>query len=289
MVRRLTAFDLLIYFVITCLCSMVVIPFLYIMAVSVSLPYQSASGAFYIIPEQWTWEAYRYLLSASDFVRAIGNTVFITVAGTLCSLIFSITLAYALSKKVIPLRRTILLLIFFTLIFDSGLIPNYLLVKELGLLNSYWSLILPTVTNAFTLLIMKSFFQGLPESIEEAATIDGAGDFRILFHVVIPLSMPIIATFSLFFMVERWNEFFHAIIYISDPSLWPIQPLLRQMVMVGTSNLSAEAAFEQQSSQTLGANMKMAAILVAMAPIVIVYPFLQRFFAQGSMLGSVKE
>ncbi|MBU7320941.1 carbohydrate ABC transporter permease [Paenibacillus oleatilyticus] len=287
--RRISVFDAVNMLLLLVLCLAVVIPFWYMLTVSLSPVSESLGGRFYLIPEQLNFEAYRYLFSTDRFVRSIGNTVYITVVGTAVNLLVSITLAYALSKKTLPGRKLMLLLMLFTMVFSGGLIPKYLLIKSIGLLDSYWALILPGATNAFTVLVMKTFFQSLPESLDEAARIDGAGEPRILLSVVIPLSMPIIATFSLFFMVGHWNEFFGAIIYLSDNAKWPIQVLLRLMVIAGEANIASENNLDFELASKVGDNVKMAAIIVAMIPIVIVYPFLQKHFAKGAMLGSIKE
>ncbi|MFB0847476.1 carbohydrate ABC transporter permease [Paenibacillus oleatilyticus] len=287
--RRISVFDAVNMLLLLVLCLAVVIPFWYMLTVSLSPVSESLGGRFYLIPEQLNFEAYRYLFSTDRFVRSIGNTVYITVVGTAVNLLVSITLAYALSKKTLPGRKLMLLLMLFTMVFSGGLIPKYLLIKSIGLLDSYWALILPGATNAFTVLVMKTFFQSLPESLDEAARIDGAGEPRILLSVVIPLSMPIIATFSLFFMVGHWNEFFGAIIYLSDNAKWPIQVLLRLMVIAGEANIASENNLDFELASKVGDNVKMAAIIVAMIPIVVVYPFLQKHFAKGAMLGSIKE
>jgi putative aldouronate transport system permease protein len=289
MLRRFSLFELFNSLFLLLLIALVVLPFGYIFAVSFSAPSESLAGTFYLIPKEWNTDAYKYLFSTSRFTGAIANTVFLTVVGTAVNMAVSITLAYAVSKKTLPGRNFMLMAIFFTMIFHSGLIPQYLLVKSLGLINTYGALILVGATNAFTIMVMKTFFQGLPESLDEAARIDGAGEVRILLRVVLPLSMPILATFSLFFMVGHWNEFFNAIIYLNDTSKWPVQPLLRQMVIIGSSNIASEGAMEQELEASLGPNVKMAAILVAMAPLVAIYPFLQNYFAKGALLGSVKE
>ncbi|GLI08418.1 MULTISPECIES: carbohydrate ABC transporter permease [Paenibacillus] len=287
--RRISVFDAVNMLLLLVLCLAVVIPFWYMLTVSLSPVSESLGGRFYLIPEQLNFEAYRYLFSTDRFVRSIGNTVYITVVGTAVNLLVSITLAYALSKKTLPGRKLMLLMMLFTMVFSGGLIPKYLLIKSIGLLDSYWALILPGATNAFTVLVMKTFFQSLPESLDEAARIDGAGEPRILLSVVIPLSMPIIATFSLFFMVGHWNEFFGAIIYLSDNAKWPIQVLLRLMVIAGEANIASENNLDFELASKVGDNVKMAAIIVAMIPIVVVYPFLQKHFAKGAMLGSIKE
>lgn len=285
--KSLKLYDLALSALLLVLCSFVIIPFLYMLAVSFSFSTDSESGAFFLIPPRWTLDAYKYLFSTPVFMKSVGNTVLITFVGTLLGVAVSILLAYALSKKELKGRSIMMSLIFLTLVFQVGIIPNYLVVKSLGLLESYWSVMLPVLTNAFTILIMKTFFQGLPPSLDEAARIDGAGETRILWSIVIPLSTPIIATFTIFFMVDRWNEFFHAIIYLKSDK-WPLQALLRQMVVVGSSQTGSDASTEAMS-QNLGLNVKMAAILLAMIPLVASYPFFQKFFEKGATLGSVKE
>ncbi|MGG1550512.1 carbohydrate ABC transporter permease [Paenibacillus ferrarius] len=289
MKARVTWFDSILTVIIVLISLTVLLPFLYIIAVSFSPPGDSMAGNFYIWPSHWTLDAYSYLFHAQTFLKSIQNSVIITVLGTCINLIVSITLSYALSKKIMPGRRAMLLFIFFTMIFHGGMIPSYLVVKSLGLLDTYWAIILPAASSAFNVLVIRSFFQSLPESLDEAARIDGAGEFRILFAVVIPLSKPIIATFTLFFMVQYWNEFFSAVIYLNDTNRWPIQPLLRQMVAISAPNISADAALDAQLAVNLGPNVQNAAILLAMLPIVAVYPFLQKYFAKGAMLGSIKE
>lgn len=289
MKARVTWFDSLLTVIIVLISLTVILPFLYIIAVSFSPPGDSMAGNFFIWPKHWTLDAYSYLFNAQTFLNSIKNSIFITVLGTCVNLFVSITLSYTLSKRIVPGRRIMMLFIFFTMIFHGGMIPSYLVVKSLGLLDSYWAIVLPAATSAFNVLVIRSFFQSLPESLDEAARIDGAGEFRILLSVVIPLSKPIIATFTLFFMVQYWNEFFSAVIYINDTNRWPIQPLLRQMVAISSSNISADAAIDAQLAVNLGPNVQNAAILLAMLPIVAVYPFLQKYFAKGAMLGSIKE
>lgn len=286
---RITWFDSIIVLIICLISLLVILPFLYIIAVSFSPAGDSLAGNFFIWPKHWTLDAYSYLLNADTFMTSVRNSVVITALGTCLSLFVSVTLAYALSKKFLPGRRAMLLFIFFTMIFHGGMIPSYLVVKNLGLIDSYWAVILPAASSAFNIMVIRSFFQSLPESLDEAARIDGAGEFRILYSVVLPLSKPILATFALFFMVQFWNEFFSAVIYLNDTSRWPIQPLLRQMVAISASNISAEAAVDAQLAANLGPNVQNAAILLAMLPIVVVYPFLQKYFAKGALLGSIKE
>ncbi|NUU76782.1 carbohydrate ABC transporter permease [Paenibacillus xylanilyticus] len=289
MKARFSWFDMVLAIMIILISLTVILPFLYIIAVSFSLPGDSMAGNFFIWPKNWTLDAYQYLLGAKSFLNSLKNSVIITALGTCISLIVSIMLAYTLSKKGIPGSRIILLLIFFTMIFHGGMIPTYLVVKNLHLIDTYGAIVLPAATSAFNILVIRTFFQSLPPSLDEAARMDGAGEFRILFSIVIPLSKPIIATFTLFFVVQYWNDFFSSVIYLNDTNRWPIQPLLRQMVTISASNISSEAALDAQLAANLGPNVQNAAILLAMLPIVVVYPFLQKHFAKGAMLGSIKE
>ncbi|MFD2875362.1 carbohydrate ABC transporter permease [Paenibacillus rhizoplanae] len=279
---KATWFDTIIVVIICLISLLVILPFLYIIAVSFSPPGDSMAGNFFIWPKHWTLDAYSYLLNANTFLTSVKNSVIITAMGTVLSLFVSITLAYALSKKFLPGRRIMLLVIFLhddlSRRHDSELSGRQ---KNLGLIDSYWAVVLPAASSAFNIMVIRSFFQSLPESLDEAARIDGAGEFRILYSIVLPLSKPIIATFTLFFMVQFWNEFFSAVIYLNDTSRWPIQPLLRQMVAISASNISAEAAVDASLAANLGPNVQNAAILLAMLPIVIVYPFLQKYFCQG--------
>jgi len=186
-----------------------------------------------LFPTQFTFEAYRQLLTAGQLPRAFGVSVYITILGTALSLIVTVLMAYPLAKKDFRLRIPLLLLVLFTLLFNGGLVPTYLVVRNLGLLNSYWALMLPNLVSGFNLLVMKSFFQGLPTEIEEAARIDGASEWQVLWRIVLPLSRPILATIGLFYAVSLWNAFFDAILYISDAQKQPLQVVLRAILSAG--------------------------------------------------------
>lgn len=178
-------------------------------------------------------------------------------------------------------------MVLFTFLFGVGLVPNFLLIKELGLLNSLWSLILPGLTNAWSVFVLKSFFQGLPDSLEEAALIDGCNELKVFFRIVLPLSLPALAAFGLFFAVGHWNTYFTAVMYIHDAHKWPLQVLLQQL-MVSQSALGSAEVRETLEHTLPEETVKMAALVVVMAPILVVYPFLQKYFAKGVLLGSVK-
>ncbi|MFB9274683.1 carbohydrate ABC transporter permease [Cohnella cellulosilytica] len=264
-----------------------IIPFIYIIAGSFTTPDELLRKGFVLFPTRFSMEAYRYIFSTDTLVRSLLVTVYITVVGTLINLFFTSLTAYALARKDVYGRRPIMLMIIFSMLFNGGIIPTYLVVKELGLLDSYSALFIPTAISAFNLIILKNFFQQLPEGLEEAAKIDGCNDFGILFRIVLPLSLPAMATFALFYSVGHWNTFFNAILYINDSAKWPIQILLRQVIIMSQGGIGDSAEFADNvvpPAQTI----KMAVIVVATVPILIVYPFLQKHFAKGVLLGSVK-
>jgi len=195
--------------------------------------------------------------------------------------------AYGLSRKDLAGRNTIMFLFVFTMLFSGGMIPTFLVVQETGLLNSYLSLIVPVSINVFNMIILRTFFQGLPDGLEESAKIDGCNDFGILLRIVIPCSMPAIATISLFYAVTYWNTYMHAILYLSDAAKWPVQVLLRQIIVLA-SGLNYDSAVYTDTPPP-SQSVKMAVIVVATLPVLVVYPFLQKHFAKGALLGSIKS
>ena len=272
-----------VYTLLSLIAVSVVFPLLYVVAVSLT-PYSEVlkNGGFAIIPRSINFEAYAAFLRDHKIPRAYEVTVFLTVVGTAINLIMTSLMAYPLSKKNLPFRSLLLLVILFTMLFGGGMIPTYLVVKSTGLLNSVWAMIIPGSVATFYLLIMKTFFEILPESLDEAAKIDGASEIRILWQIVLPLSMPIMATVGLFYAVGHWNEFFNAIIYVSDSSLHPLQVTLRGILkQTELPELDVEQVLPTQSLQ-------MAAVILSTLPILVVYPFIQKYFTQGAMLGSVK-
>ncbi|WP_282942714.1 carbohydrate ABC transporter permease [Paenibacillus sp. RC67] len=279
------AFDVTNIVILTLCAFMTLFPFIYILATSLAPLQQVLRGGVILWPETFTWDAYQTIFTNTHFVRSLYTTFFITVVGTITNLLFTTFMAYPLAKKRLKGRRTILFLVVFTILFSGGLIPSYMIVKSFGLINSVWSLIIPGAISAFNLIIMKNFFQGIPEELEEAARIDGCKNLGVLFRIVLPLSMPALATFTLFYAVGHWNQFFAAVIYITKSNLWPIQVVLRQMIIEGSTQ-----EFEQAMGELkiIPATIKMAAIIVATVPILFVYPFLQKHFAKGVLLGSVK-
>lgn len=268
------------------LAAVMIFPIYYVVVVSFTDPAEYLQKKIVWFPRHWSLDAYSYLLSTEAFPRSLGNSAFLAVIGTGCSLAVSSTLAYALSQKRLRFRRPLMLMILLTVLFSPGIIPNYLLVRELGLINQIWSLILPSLANGWTVLLMKNFFDGLPEELGESAAIDGAGAFRTWYRIILPLSLPAMAAFGLFYAVGYWNQFFLALLYLNDSEKWPIQVLLQNMLL-NASNLdlvSPGQQIEAPPTETL----KMAAIVVAIIPILVVYPFLQKHFTKGVLTGSVK-
>ncbi|WP_240415119.1 carbohydrate ABC transporter permease [Paenibacillus periandrae] len=256
-----------------------VFPFLFVLVHSFSL-----QGS--LVPSSFSLEAYRYLFSTPTLVRSLLVSIGVTVSGTAFSLALTSLTAYPLSKKNLDGRRGMLFAVLFTILFSGGMIPTYFVVKGLGMIDSYSALILPAAVNAFHLIVMKNFFQQLPEGLEESAKIDGCNDFRSFMSVALPLSAPSLATFALFYAVHYWNEYVDAILYINSTDKWPVQVLLRKMIIIAGSSIGDSSDFAQELIPPQ--SIRMAVIVVSTIPIMLVYPFLQKHFAKGMLLGSVK-
>lgn len=263
-----------------------VLPFLHVVAGSFTTSAEMAVKKFILFPTIWSFDAYKFIFSTNTIFRAMGVSVGITAFGTMFSMLLTALMAYGLARRDLDGRRGIMFLVVFTMLFSGGLIPTFLVVRELGMIDSYLALVIPSSISAFNLIIMRNFFQNIPEGLEESAKIDGCSDFGILFRIVLPLSMPAIATLSLFYAVTYWNTYLSAILYLNDSLKWPIQVLLRQIVVLASgmdysSDLDSTVPPPDQT-------IKMAVIVVATLPILLVYPFLQKHFAKGAMLGSIK-
>lgn len=276
-------FSTLIYAILLLLSVCVVFPLLYVLAVSLT-PFSEVlkNGGFAIIPKQVTFEAYALFLQTSTIPRAYGISFFVTAVGTFINVALTVLMAYPLSKKTLPGRSLLLFLIMFTMMFSGGIIPTYLIVKATGLLNSVWAMIIPTAVGTFSLLITKTFFENIPESLIEAARIDGASESRVLLSVILPMSLPVIATISTFYGVMHWNEFFNAVMYITDASLYPLQVVLRNIL---NASMTSEINLEQTVPAT---TLQMAGVILTALPIVTVYPFIQKYFTKGMLVGAVK-
>jgi putative aldouronate transport system permease protein len=286
--KKTTLFDYVNYTLLAIISLVCLFPFIYVFSVSFTDPKVYIPLKFYVFPEKWSLSAYKYILSTNSFMNALKSTVFITLVGTVLNLIVSFSFAYALTKKSMPGRSIMLGAVIFTLVFNAGILPSYLLIKELGLLNSSWSLIWPSLTSAWSLLVIKSFLESLPPELEESARIDGCSEIGVFLRIIIPLSMPAIAAFTLFFAVSHWNTYFNALIYLSDSKKWTLQVLIKSLVIDSDSNGVGQAGAGGDDRIVPQETIRMAAIMLAMAPILVVYPFLQKHFAKGVMLGSVK-
>jgi putative aldouronate transport system permease protein len=276
-------FDSLVYGILLIWTLIILIPFIYVLFSSFATKTEILTRGFFIIPRVWTLDAYKYLMLNDDYTGSFKNAVHITVVGTFLSITTTSLMAYGLSKSWLRGRKILNFMVFFTMLFGGGMIPTYLVIKEIGLLDSYWALWLHGMIGPFNLIIMRSFFQRIPPELQESARMDGCGEFRMFWKLIVPLSMPVIATFTLFYGVGNWNTYFEAILYINDTSRWPLQPFLRQMLVVDDSGMDqAEGIYEYSPA------VKMAAVLVSAIPVLAVYPFLQKYFNKGVLLGSVK-
>ncbi|MGP3635642.1 carbohydrate ABC transporter permease [Streptomyces sp. 24-1644] len=235
-------------------------------------------------PDHPTLDAYRTIFTGGVVTRALIVSVGITVVGTFASLLVTVGMAYGLSRREVTGSRFILMTALFTMLFNAGIIPNFLLVKGLGLYDTYAALVMPTLVSAFNLVVLRSFFMNLPEELYDAAKVDGAGDLRILVRIVLPLSKAVLAVISLFYAVTYWNAFFNSLLYLNDSEKWPLPMVLRTYVLQGQSLNSASAGEVLAPQQAV----QMAVLVIAVVPILLVYPFLQRYFTKGVLTGAIK-
>ncbi|MCI1777735.1 MAG: carbohydrate ABC transporter permease [Paenibacillus lautus] len=278
-------FDIINHSVLFIVAIVCVLPFVYVLAVSFASPAEVAKGGLILWPKEWSLVSYQYIFSSDTLPRSLLVSIYITVVGTLINLAFTSLMAYPLSKPHLRGRNPILLGVLITMLFSGGMIPTYFVVNGLNLTNTLWSLMIPSAISAFNLIVLKNFFQQIPDGLEDSAKIDGCNDLGVLIRIVLPLSLPAMATFGLFYAVAHWNTFFNAILYINDNQKWPIQVLLREIVILAQSRVG-DASFDEMDVQPL--TIRMAVIVFATVPILLVYPFLQKHFAKGVMLGSVK-
>ena len=232
-------------------------------------------------------DAYKYIFTTNVLARSTVNSVIITVVGTAINMLITSITAYALSKKYLPGRKVMMGMVIVFMLFNPGMIPNYLVVNDLHMLDTYWSLWLPIAISAYNMVIMKNFFQGLPDSIEESAQIDGCNDLQVFLRIVVPISKASFATITLFYAVSHWNSYFNAMMYLNDINDWPIQVWLRQIIVLSVGGFAGSESLSEYAKVPSDA-VKYAVICVSTIPIVIVYPFLQKYFAKGALLGSVK-
>jgi putative aldouronate transport system permease protein len=263
------------------------LPFYYVIMASISEPSSIREGQLLLWPKGFNLEAYRLIIDNNRFITAVITTVTRTALGLSINLMLTLLLAYSLSKRYLPGRRFFMVYIIITMLFSGGIIPTYLIVKSTGILDSIWALVIPSAISTFNVILLRSFFESVHESLEESAKIDGANDIIIFLKIYIPLSMASIATIGLFIGVFHWNQFMDAIIYINSPNLLVLQIFLRDMVVqLEMASLMGDIGAINQ--KTSGLSVRMAAVFLVALPIIIIYPFIQRFFVKGVMLGSVK-
>lgn len=283
------AFNLLLMF---CICLIVLFPLYYMLIVSISDGAAVLSGQVTFKPVGFSLRAYRAAFKDGYFIKSYWNTIVITVCGTATNLFMTTLFAYPLSRPTLPGRKLLMRMAVFTMFFTGGMIPSYILVTNLGLSNTYWALILPGAISVYNMTIMRTFFEGIPLDLTEAATIDGANDVRILWTVILPLSKPILFTLLLFYAVGHWNGFFSALLYLNDKSAYPIQLFVRGVVFSGETLAMSMATYN--SSTEVGAELlseegaKYAIIIMSMLPILIVFPIVSRHFKSGVMIGAIK-
>lgn len=282
--RRVTPYDIVVGAIVLLISLISLLPFFYIFSVSFTDP--SAYVPFKVIwfPEKFSLASYEYVLGSGDFMSALYSTTLITVVGTVLNLLITFTFAYGITKKHLPLRGFFTGLVVFQMLFDPGIIPKYILVKDLGLLNSYWSCILPTLTNAWSVMVAKSFLESIPSELEEAAIIDGSSQIGSFVRIILPLSLASVATLALFFAVGNWNMYVKPLMYLSDTKMRTLQVYLKGLLVDGDSWGMGVTDDVRVPTETL----RMSAVILAMLPILVVYPFVQRYFIKGAMIGSVK-
>ncbi len=279
--------QVVIYLLVGIVGIITLLPFLYVVAGSFATERELTEKAFFIIPSEISLNAYKYVVETGEVFRGLRNSLFLTIVGTFVNMFLTTTFAYPLSKAHLKGRNLILNLVIITMLFSGGMIPTFLVVKQLGLYNSFWALILLGAINPFNLIIVKNFFQEIPKELDEAARIDGCTDLGIFAKIVLPLSKPVIASISLFYAVGHWNDYFNAMIYLNDPAKETVQIVLRRIVLLA-GGIQAEMMDFDSMGVPPDKAVKMAATVVATVPILIAYPFVQPYFTKGVMVGAVK-
>jgi putative aldouronate transport system permease protein len=283
--NRFAPVDVLLYILLALFCFMTIYPFWSIIVISFSDSQAYFANTYHLIPNSFSLEAYRFNFNNPHLMRSLFNSIFVTVVGTTNSLIWTTITAYFLSKKRLAFVTTISILFLITLFFDGGLVPNFVLIRQLGLRNNLLAIILPFTIHPFFLILTISYFASRNQEIEEAAVMDGASPLSVLFRIVVPTSKPILATIGLFYAVQYWNDWFWPMIYLTDRNLFPLALFLRNVISQSTSVTIDPGIAGNQNPATIRA----ATIVLAILPIILVYPFVQQYFVHGIMLGSSKE
>lgn len=263
-------------------------PFVYVFSSSISDPVSVLQNKVFLWPVGFSLKPYTTILNYPEMTIGYLNTIFYTVVGTAINMLLSSLMAYPLSRKGLVFRKYFMVMVTFTLVFSGGLIPTFLIVKELGMIDTRWALLIPGAISTWNVILLKTFFESLPKELEEAATIDGASPMNVLFRIILPLSKPAFVTISLFYAVGHWNSYFSAMIYLTNENLFPVQLFLRKIVLLGqTADIMDEQGLSTEKL-IMAESLKYATIMIVALPIVLVYPFIQKHFVKGVMLGSLK-
>ena len=279
-------FDAVNTAVLVALAAVALLPFGYVAAGSLAKESEISERSFFLWPREVVFDSYRYMFATNTFLRSLVVTVCVTAVGMAVQVLLTFTMAYPLSKRYLPGRNLVLSLVVFTMVFSAGMIPTYLIVRDLGLLDTYWALVLPLAINPFYLVIVKNFVQELPQELQEAAMIDGCSEVGVFWRIVLPLSKPILATMALFYAVAIWNDFMSPLLYISDSSKWTLQMFVRQVTV--SADLANTVGQLDPNYEPPEQGLKFAVIVAATVPILLFYPFLQKHFAKGMLIGAVK-
>lgn len=278
------------YFFLAIILLLILYPLYFVVSASFSNPTSILTGEMWLWPKGFNLDAYKKVFENEDIVNGFINTLKYTTFGTLINVIMTIMAAYPLSRKDFYGRNVIMAIFVFTMFFSGGLIPTYLLIRDLGMINTFWVMVIPNAVAVWNIIIMRTFFQTtIPLELQESAQIDGCGNIRILINIVLPLSLPVIAVMVLFYAVGHWNSYFNALIYLSDKEKFPLQLVLREILIKGEMDEMIKATSESFLKQQLSVEgLKYAALIVSNLPMMILYPFLQRYFVKGFMVGSIK-
>lgn len=280
--------DVIIYVVLGMIAISTILPFLYVFAGSFATEKELTEKAFFIVPSVWSLNAYRYAIKTANILRGLKNSVILTTLGTVLCMFFSLTFAFPLSKTHFRGRNFIMNMVIVTMLFSGGMIPSFIVYKAYGLYDTYWALILPGLISPFNMIIIKKFFQGLPVELDEASYMDGANDLQIFLKVALPLSKPVIASISLFYGVGFWNDYFGSMIYLQTAEKYPIQIQLRSIILQSSTIVDNMVNDFDINGTPPDKAVKMACTVIATVPILCVYPFVQKYFTKGVMVGAVK-
>lgn len=284
--NRVTATDVCILAFLLAFSGLVLYPFYNSVLISMTPQVVYIREPFMLWPKALDWSSYQYVFENKSIWMGMWTTVQITIFGTLYNIFLTVTMAYALNHS-FPGKKAVIALIMFTMYFSGGLIPTYMMIKDFGLMNTLWSMILPTGVSISYLMVMRKFFKSIPDELEESAKIDGANDLTIMFRIVLPLALPMVITFVIYYGVERWNEWYNGLLYIKSATKMPLQLVLRQIVQ-NSQTIQASESMQDAGIKPFGDGIKMATVIVTMFPVMVLYPFMQKYFVTGLTVGAVK-